>query len=113
MEMTLSECKRRRNAGEDIHLTKFSADVEMMEAVRAKAQPAAERGTAGSNVELFGGSITGGSRSMTTQCVDHGTLDEDTGCTAQPPSKRETDTCHEVSDAKGLVALYESLSSAY
>lgn len=50
--MTLSEFKPRCNTGEDIHLTKSSADAEIMEVTRARRNRLPRRGdgAAGRNV---------------------------------------------------------------
>ena len=99
VKMTLGEFTRRRNAGEDVHLTKSSTDAEMeMGAATPTMQPSTTGGdgTANSNGETSDRSSSGGSRSTSTP--GEGKETEDTGCIAHSPSKRKTEEGHETSD---------------
>lgn len=105
--MTLGDFKRCRNAGKDIHRIKSSAYAEMMEVqgqkrnrlLREEAEPPAVMRRSSD------GSSSGGLRSRTLQYTDHESLDEETRYIARPPSKRQTETCHEASDSLVQVFL--------
>ena len=108
--MTLGEFTRRRNAGEDVHLTKSSNDAETkIEAPKPTVQPATTGGDGTANIsngETSGRSCSGGSRSTVTPLENQET--EETGCIAHAPSKK-TEEGHETSDT--LVEVFLPMPS--